>query len=328
MKNIILALGAFVLVGLLILWFINGGGGRAYNGAKNFSFFSTTTNSGRFALPWQSAGLLPRIEIKDTAPELLDEHGYAAPETALAELQREYESLVTNTNELTNIGVPSPSFKKVTLRAGFSTRESSPAHEEVTLQAAYENTAPVSLAGWTLQSALTGNTATIPTAASPFWMGAVNTLSPISLEPGYSAVVISGVSPVGVSFRENMCSGYLSQFQSFTPPLSLQCPTPEDEVSLSIDSLTAYGPECIDAVRMIPTCEFPKEIPRVSSSCRAHLQSLLSYNGCLKRHASDSNFSSETWRLFLGSHTQLWHDTHDAVRLLDAEGRVVDVLVY
>jgi hypothetical protein len=41
-----------------------------------------------------------------------------------------------------------------------------------------------------------------------------------------------------------------------------------------------------------------------------------------------TDFRKNTWRLFLGVNELLWNNQHDVIRLLDASGRTVDVLVY
>lgn len=329
-KNVLLALGGFVVIGLLILWILNGGIGRVYNGVKNFTFFATSTESmgAGFTLPWQPDGLLPRITEKDLFPS----GGYempGTPEAELSALQDEYERIAEEAGTVANVGNPSPSYGKIIISRSYSSpRENDVSSEYVALEAVFSNTAPVSLAGWSLRSAVTGAYAPISGAANLFWMGAVNTLDPVSLSPGHTAMISTTVSPVGTSFRENKCTGYLEQFQSFAPSLSLHCPTPSDEVQLSTENLQQLGSDCLSALSYIPTCEFPKDIPNVTPQCRAHLQTILSYNGCVGRHSSDSDFSENTWRLFAGSPRELWGNTHDAIQLLDAEGRVVDVYVY
>lgn len=324
-KNVLLALAGFVVIGLLVLWFLNGGPRRMYEGVRNFSFDTSTTTSG-FTLPWQIDGLVPRIEPDLFLNETLSPD---SPESQLAQLQQEYKRIEGDLGDMATVGTPSPQYGQVTISEIYSdARSSDVTRENIVIEAHFGNTGPISLSGWSLQSAVTKNYVPLPGAASPFWMGAVNTLSPVSLAPGHSATIASGISPVGVSFRENICTGYLAQFQSFNPPLPLQCPTPSSEIELSSHTLEQFGPECVDAVAYIPTCEFPKELPNVSVACRAHLQTTLSYNGCVNRHASDTHFAESSWRLYVGSSKELWNDRHDALRLLDAEGRVVDVYMY
>jgi len=327
-RNIIVALVAFVILALLVLWILNGGVGRTFSAVKNFSFSSGT--EGNFTLPWQPEGLIPRIESDSFLSETGGPDATGTPEEELARLQEEYSSIEGAMRDMSTIGVPSPQFGKILISEIYSNpRERSTEHEYLTLEAPPANTAPISLAGWSIQSAVTGITVSIPAAASLFWMGAVNTLTPVLLEPGHAAVTSTGASPVGASFQENMCTGYLSQFQSFEPALHLRCPSPNEEISLSTQSLQQYGPECIDVAYSIPTCEFPRQLPSsLSPGCKSLLQTTLSYNGCLSRHASDVNFSENDWRLYVGSAMELWRNDHDAIRLLDAAGKVVDVYVY
>jgi hypothetical protein len=225
-KNIVLALCGFVAVALLILWMLNGGPRRMYEGARNFSISGTTTIG--FALPWQPDNLIPQINDEIS----LGANGIqTGTEAELSDLEREYENVEAEAKRIANMGNPSPLFEKVQIMPGSSDpRSTSLSEERVVLTADYGNTSPISLAGWSLQSAYTGNYIPIEGGASPFWMGAVNTLAPISLAPGDTVYVTSGVSPVGISFRENICTGYLSQFQTFSPSLRLQCPTPREEV--------------------------------------------------------------------------------------------------
>lgn len=327
-RNILIALFGFVVIALFILWILNGGIGRAYNSAKNFSFSSGSSTG--FALPWQPDGLIPRISSDSLFPDGSSAYEAGSPEAELARLQEDYDNVQRDVNEYMSIGNPSPDFGKVKISNGYpGSRADKPSEEYVTIEAQYSNESPLSISGWSLESALSGVRVSIPSAASPFWLGAVNTLDPVQLAPGHAAMLITGTSPVGVSFRENICTGYLSQFQDFSPSLALRCPTPTDEIPVTVENMQRYGSECIDVAPYIPTCQFPQQLPpSLSPSCRTYLQTTLSYNGCVAKHASDAVFSENTWRLYLGSLRELWRNDHDALRLLDNEGRVVDVFVY
>src|SRR3989344_2077555 len=106
----------------------------------------------------------------------------------------------------------------VTLSQAAAT-ESATAHEYLELDAR-EGISAVSLTGWSLQSMVSGVRIPIPGAATPFIIGIVNQLPPVVLAPGQTALVVTGASPVGVSFRENRCTGFLEQVQSFDPALA------------------------------------------------------------------------------------------------------------
>ena len=184
--------------------------------------------------------------------------------------------------------------------------------------------------GWSLQSVYTGIRAYIPTAASSFMMGVVNDRDSIQLPPGASAIINSGMSPVGTSFRENICTGYLEQLQNFSPSLSNSCPTPASSLPLTPENLRIYGETCFDFLQTIPSCTSPlQNIPgNISSDCRSFALNTLSYNGCVLKNRFRPSFITGSWRIYLESDTELWRNTHDIIRLLDGEGRTVDVLTY
>jgi hypothetical protein len=118
--------------------------------------------------------------------------------------------------------------------------------------------------------------------------------------------------------------------QAFTPALDTECPAASDELSLSAQNISQYGDACLDYARTLPTCHFPGKDPRpnVTDACANFLLNRLSYNGCTYAHRAESGFYKSTWRLYLASGVNLWRDTHDVVRLLDDQGRTVDVLTY
>ncbi len=168
----------------------------------------------------------------------------------------------------------------------------------------------------------------IPPSASPFLANSANILGATSLAPGGLALVATAASPVGVSFRENMCTGYLSQFQSFTPSLSDECPSPSQILPMTESNLVQYGESCFDAIRNLPSCRFPQDLSGVSASCRAYLTEKLSYNGCVASNSFRAGFNANMWRVYLGASGELWRNSHDAIRLLDAQGKTVSVYVY
>ena len=160
-------------------------------------------------------------------------------------------------------------------------------------------------------------------------MGAVNVEDVIALVAGERAIVATGISPVGVSFRENSCTGYLDQFQGFSPAMSRNCPSPEDILPLTEENLRAYGEGCFDYIRELPACTTPLSPPSyISGQCAAYLQNNLSYNGCMNMNRWRPSFAGDTWRIFLNARGELWGNSHDVIRLLDSEARTVDVISY
>ncbi|MBI5456252.1 hypothetical protein HY969_00765 [Candidatus Kaiserbacteria bacterium] len=328
-RNILLGLFAFVVIAGIIFWILNRGPQRIFASVRNFSFIGSGTTTG-FALPWQPTTLVPLVEEEDLFAGGTEEVETRDVSKQLSDIERQYEDIIQGVNDVTTFGDPSPIFGSVRIAPAYSNTAGNTADSEfLVLEASLSNTAPTSLAGWSLQSALTGVRVSIPGAASPLRQGNVNSLVAATLDPGSVALVATGPSPVGASFRENICAGYLSDFQDFYPPLSLQCPTPASELPLTADNLKRYGDACFDYIERLPSCTFPTNVPtELSAECRSFLQNTLSYTGCAALHGNSLSFGTNTWRLFLRSDRPLWRDSHDAIRLLDAEGRTVDAYVY
>ena len=157
-------------------------------------------------------------------------------------------------------------------------------------------------------------------------LGELNEQNQIDLAPGGVAVITTGESPVGTSLRENECSGYLEQLQSYTPPIETQCPSPGNETAQA----TEYGQSCADYVSSLPFCTFPQTVPSgISAQCQAYVQTTFSYNGCVQTYENDPTFASNDWRIYIeyASH-DLWHNDHDTIRLLDSQGETVAVTSY
>lgn len=308
---------------LLLLWLITGGPRKIAETASSIGnpidyFFLNGTSTGFFKLPWQ-----PELNL---APDLAPYLGNGSASN-VRDLESEYDELQRQIVDAENFGDPSPHRGRVHITSN-AARESI-GSEYIGIEATGANTAPMMISGWSLQSAVTGIRAYIPRGSEVFILGAINSQADVALAPGDSAIIASSYSPVGTSFRENMCIGYLSGVQAFEPPLYGRCPEPADAMPLTADNIRAYGENCIDFIRTIPACTYPASVPPgLSSACRAFVGSQLSYNGCVQRYRIRSAFLGDTWRMYLGASGELWRNSHDVIRLLDAEGRTVDALIY
>lgn len=333
LRPLLIALLAFVLIALIGLWVLAGGPRQTFERLANISFIGPfdPQDAAGFRLPWQPAELFPTLDISDalniSVP--VEGGGHLQAEAELAALEEEYARLEREASDLRTFGTPSPYQGTVSIAGNLSSiRESDPDREYVELVADHGANASISLAGWYLESALSRTRIPIPFAASPFISGAANTLVPVTLQPGGSAIIVSGASPVGISFRENSCIGYLEQFQPFGVPLPRVCPSPSSVLPLTEENLRLYGDGCFDVIASLGPCEFPQNLSdTLWPSCRAFLANTFSYNGCVGRERVRSSFESNTWRIFLNGGEQ-WRNSHDAIRLLDAQGRTVDVFVY
>jgi hypothetical protein len=227
-------------------------------------------------------------------------------------------------------GTPSPYRGLVALNRSISGAGSSdPRNESLEISVYQSTSVPVDLSEWTLVSDASGSVAAIPKGTEVPTSGIVNAAQDIVLTPGTRAIVISGRSPIGASFRENKCIGYFSTFQSFTPSLPQNCPTPNDELA------SFYGPNyirdaaCIDFVNKLSRCQVAlTPPPSVSGACQNFIVKYLNYNGCVDAHRNDADFLGNTWRIYLGRSSSMWRTTHELVKLLDINGKTVDAFSY
>lgn len=323
--TILKVLFVVIILSLIVFWLVTGGPQRAWQVGKNFTnpvalIFGNGTSTGvSITLPWQPQST--------RGPDISDYVGAADEQKKAADGQSPTAGgSGTNSQEYGN---PSPYRGQVSL-AGSNATALNANEEYVQIQSSSENGGAISLSGWSLQSAVSGVRAGIPPAAPAFIAGVVNAVQPVALSPGATAIVTSGLSPVGVSFEENMCSGYLSELQHFTPGLNGSCPSPSDVLPQNANNLRAYGASCFDYIAEIPSCHFAgTSMPsNISPACRQFVGNNLSYNGCVAMYRSQPNFGLPTYRLYLNQSSKLWNDSHDIIRLLDAQGQIVDVLSY
>jgi len=318
------------VLGLIIFWLLSGGIGATARTAKGLInpidfLFGGGASGTPLRLPWQLE--LPRGPDISGYSEEDQVSGYSQEkERALIEAQYGPTIEIPEYDPRT-FGNFSPSRGRIVFGSE-NTSESNPALEYVTL-AMVSNEGTMSLSGWSLQSAVSGVRVSIPNATPLFILGVVNSVQPIILKPGASAIITSGISPVGTSFRENICTGYLGELQSFTPELGTQCPSPYGALPITAENIKTYGDECIDYVNTLPRCHFPSSVPAsLSPACRSFITNTFSYNGCVNTHRNEASFALSSWRVYLGSKTELWRNTHDVIRLLDEKGQTVDVLTY
>ncbi|HEY4514054.1 MAG TPA: hypothetical protein VJH69_01890 [Candidatus Paceibacterota bacterium] len=330
-KTILFWMLGLLLLSFIIVWLWTGGISKASIAAQSptnlidMLFFGGTSTGKTLKLPWQ-----PDMP---TFPTMEDQQGTYASMVALENQgQPIYENYSDeqSTEAAKNFGNPSPLRGQVVIAQTYGAKEFDPSAEYIIIGASSANTAPTDITGWSVQSAYTGARGYIPRSASPFVMGNINNPEATILNPGAVALINSGPSPVGISFRENICTGYLGQFQNFYPSLANSCPSPRAQLSLNEQNLRAYGDTCFDFLDTVPTCTSPFQSipPNISANCRNFALNQLSYNGCVAKNAYGSGFAFDTWRIYLGFGTELWRNSHDIIRLLDSGGRTVDVYTY
>jgi hypothetical protein len=183
--------------------------------------------------------------------------------------------------------------------------------------------------GWSVQSGASGISAPIGEAAYVPFLGDVSVALPIVLAPGSTMYVTTGRSPNGVSFRTSKCTGYFEQFQNYSPPLQIQCPTSKKEMLRSPEKV-AGNDACISFVENIKTCEYKTtSLPgNIGLACQDFILNTLNYSGCIRDHKADPDFYGNEWRLFLKRDQELYKNTHDRIRLLDENKKLISEASY
>lgn len=268
---------------------------------------------------------LPRspYQIGSTSVEL--------PGSALPQAQNIYPTLLPMPSFTDDIfGTPSPYRDVIRMNQYVSNPGSSdPGNEYVEISVAQNAGTSINLSGWSLLSGATGATTAITKGIKVPISGTVNATEDIVLTPGTRAILISGQSPIGASFRENKCIGYFSTFQKFSPSLPLNCPAPSNEL------ISFYGPNyihdssCIEQVNKISRCQVALTPPQgVSNTCQNFVVKYLNYNGCVNAHRNDIDFTGDTWRIYLGRTNSMWRTQNEVVKLLDGSGKTVAAFSY
>ena len=207
-------------------------------------------------------------------------------------------------------------------------RASDPNREFVTLRAVKENTAPISLFGLTLGSAVAGTSYTLPLAWILPFPGSGPGLETAALAPGASAYIISGRSPTGFSFETNLCTGYFATKVSFSPPLVRSCPSPTREPLPQPPN--QLSDKCYDFLKSVPSCFIP-QIPigfASDGSCQAHIVKNLNYDACVRLHKNEPKFFRGAWHLYLNTSSRLWREKRETLELLDQDGRIISTYSY
>ncbi|HEY0011006.1 MAG TPA: hypothetical protein VGB97_03835 [Candidatus Paceibacterota bacterium] len=225
-------------------------------------------------------------------------------------------------------GPVSPFADKVTISSGAGGPGGSSASQEyVVLRGPSEGT--VDITGWSLVSMKSGAAGTIPAGTIAPRAGGGAPISNVVLSADEEAIITTGASPVGQSFRENKCTAYFDT-GNYVPSLSNHsCPSPDEELGdFYRESASSYE-SCRRVVDTLPACETQRTAPReASASCESFIESRLSYPGCVSGHFNDEDFRGDTWRVYLGKSRELWRSDNETIKLLDREGRTVDIYSY
>lgn len=249
----------------------------------------------------------------------------------LAKVQQGVVDLQENYVESQRFGTPSVYKGLVTIRHSvgpFMSEDPDTEYLTVTVSSRASD-AGIDVSGWSVLGEAEGRSFTIPGGVNLPHLGEVNQNEPVVLAPGQTAIITIGDSPVGMSFRENMCTGYFDQFQDFSPPMSHLCPDPTDD----FNRFYLGDPKKLDAchayIQGVRSCTVPLNVPNnLGSDCNQFIDDHLNYNGCVDAHLGDQNFFGNEWRIYVGRNSDFFTKDHDTVKLLDGAGNTVDLLSY
>lgn len=221
------------------------------------------------------------------------------------------------------------SIYKGTISLAFANRSNDPSQEYLTIKASGSSEKKTKVSGWKLKSLSTGSEVVIPKGTYLFFSGIINQEQDIYLAGGETMYLVTGLSPVGVSFLVNKCSGYMQQFQTFIPYLNNICPLPKNE-NLSSIPRTVKNDSCFDYLEFMPSCKVQVEpLPNdLSYECKTFIQEKVNYSSCINTHKGDYDFSQKEWRAYLKRSDHVWKNSKETIVLYDEAGKIVDTLKY
>lgn len=263
-----------------------------------------------------------------------------AARSDLFSIQQAVTSLKNDVQDAKLFGTPSPYRGQVTITWGNNVGATDPDQEYITIRAEHNAPPNIPITGWRLVAVSNDRGGTIP-RGQDLLSRTSGATAPIVLHPDDVAIIVTGESPVDVSFRENECTGYYTQNKNFYPSLSQSCPDPRDDFDRFYTGNIYKDGDCETFVSSVNRCDVPNESgERLSSSCYAFIDKYLSYQGCVAAHRGDDRFWGNAWRVYLGrkpisgNHTdtrtygELWKPSKEAIKLLDQNGKTVDVYTY
>lgn len=312
-----------ILLALGVIWLLSGGPDRAssknpFVRAPNTSNPGETYGTGFFAVGRSNASTSTTEEQQYTIQEQLKTIG---DETAKVkdELQKAQE--MASASEYSDL---------ITFSKGTATA-TTPDKEYVQIVLSKKAPNKVIITNWELKSAISGVSIKIGEATWLPRLGASNTKNTIVLSPGDKAVISTGRSPIGVSFKINICSGYLTQFQTFYPIIKSECPDPYSEIEEQyLAGPNAYNDACLNFIDGIRKCTISTgQLPLgMQSQCQDFVTKKINYNACIDKHRNDESFYSGEWRIYLSRDTELWKAKREIIKLIDGVGKTVGTITY
>ena len=229
----------------------------------------------------------------------------------------------------------SPYKGKVTMSYIAGLNNPDPSQEYIPLYTNLGAGEKVDITGWKIQSSRTGNWVKIGKASLLPLPPSKEQSSDVVVRQGDVVYLVKGFSPVGVSFRNNKCTGYLAEDREFYPSMSRDCPRTINENLPSFSTNLDRDDECRALIERIPACTTPerytnfKKLPdTISSSCKDYLKTQVNYNTCVAKHSSDTDFQGKTWYVYFNLFGPLWRSKTEKITLYDNNGLEVSSYSY
>jgi hypothetical protein len=182
----------------------------------------------------------------------------------------------------------------------------------------------IDITDFKLKSTSTNIEVTIPKTVKLYFTGMQNVEENVILGPQERAYVITGKSPTSNGMKLNKCSGYLTQYNNFSPSFSTNCPAPRNEDLSSIPK-TVNNDICFDLIDYYPSCRVQSEpiSNMYSSECQNFIYKKINYPNCINTHKNDSDFWEKTWYVYLKRSEKIWKDRREVIVLYDRDDKVI-----
>jgi hypothetical protein len=312
---LLILFGLFILGG--VLWW-NAGGPNRPSSKKPVLYIEPANTTEQIPLPGEKQTNNNPITLTPTKEEIALEI-----ENVKKEIQK-VEQAVQKLKEEEKLSKYNKLIKLDRARA----QTTNPEGEYLIIRAQGTLKDPATITGWSIKSLITGRVVLIGKAANFPFLGRVNTLDDISLKSGEKAIIITGESPTGISFRLNQCTGYFEQFQNWIPSLPQDCPKPQGPGYYPYPP-NALTDKCLDYIDRIPRCIIPLSIPNnLESACFEYINQNFNYTSCTNIYKNTEKFYKNEWRIYLGLNEELWKTRREVIELRDSAGLLVDNIMY
>jgi len=219
------------------------------------------------------------------------------------------------------IGV-SPYYQKVEIRRVYPKEDN---FENDYLILRNKDKALINITGWTIKTKR--ETITVPQAIEKLRHPISSNIdSDIRLIYRDEVIISTGLSPQGVNFRTNKCTGYLDQYSQFHLSLDEDCPyASESECSYLSNA-------CQDFIDDLHRCEIPDYSGDLDvssdSECVDFLNEKFNYKQCYEDYKQDADFFGNEWRIFLSKSIDIFDNDGDTIVLRDENGLKVNEFKY